>query len=380
MAIYYAVGDAFVTSEELYEKQGDGQLSDFREAFSRDRARASLEFATGALTATNLRDSMVPPSGEPTPFEPIGPGKPLTIEIRHVYTGKFPEPYLLDRKKDMLVTTAIKSIASFNAAPRAVNLVEKDVAARHSVKNPAATEKGTPLVYYSPALTEKNTLLTVEIGFDEFPDEVFGMVAQALTQAAGIPLFASASAHLLTASAITKLAGRLGSRMFDRSPAFQATEPLAFLRPGDLPPEADFRLITADDADPELLRDYTIGGGCELVDASGNAYAGSTPYVIISLDGRKNDQYADFAPTSASAALLERFYSIRDGEEQPLGPLMDALKLYNDAKFRRQADRLAAEIEELEEGSEEREEKQAQRVAALANIVDELLKPDTDKS
>ena len=379
MAIYYAVGDAFVTTEEIYEKQATGQLSDFREAFAQDRARASLEFQTGALTGTNLRASVAPPAGEPTPFEPIGPGKPLTIEIRHVYTGKFPQPFLLDKRKDMLVTTAIKSLASFNAAPRAVNFVEKDVAARHSVRNPAATEKGTPLVYYSPALTEKNTLLTVEMGFDEFPDELFGMVAQALTQAAGIPLFVSASAHLLTASAITKLVGRLGSRMFDRSPVFEATEPLSFLRPGDLPPEADFRLVTTDDAEPELLRNYAIGRGGELVDAGGNAYAGSTPYVIISLDGRRNDQYADFAPTSASAALLEKFYSIRDGEEQPLGPLMDALKLYNDVKFRREADRLAAEIERLQEGSVERKEKEAQREAALANIVDELLKPDTDR-
>jgi len=57
---------------------------------------------------------------------------------------------------------------------------------------------------------------------------------------------------------------------------------------------------------------------------------------------------------------------------------MDALKLYNDVKFRREADRLAAEIERLEEGSVERKEKEAQREAALANIVDELLKPDAD--
>ena len=378
MAIYYAVGDAFVTTEELYEKQASGQLSGFREVFAQDRTRARLEFATGALTGTNLRSSVAAFSGEPTPFEPIGPGKPLTIEIRHVYTGRFPQPFLLDKRKDMLVTTAIKSSASFNAAPRAVNIVQKNVAAGHNVKNPAATGNGTSLVYYSPALTETNTLLTVELGFDEFPDELFGIVAQALTQAAGIPLFVSASAHLLTASAITKLAGRLGSLMFDRSPVFQATEPLSFLRPGDLPPQADFRLITPAKARSELLKDFTIGRGGELVDAGGNAYAGSIPYVIISLDGRKNDQYADFAPTSASAALLEKFYSLRDGGEQPLGPLMDALKLYNDVKFRREADRLAAEIERLEEGSVERKEKEAQREAALANIVDELLKPDAD--
>ncbi|MCP4549324.1 MAG: hypothetical protein GY835_22960 [bacterium] len=268
----------------------------------------------------------------------------------------------------------MKSLTTFNAAPRAVNFMKNDVKAHHSISYAAATDAGTPLVHYAPALTERNTVLTVEFGFDEFPDEIFNMVSGALNQAAGIPLFVSASTYLLAAGAITKLLGNLGSLVFDQASVFKATEPLTFLRPGERPPQADFRLITAEDADRSLLQGFRAGPK-GLVDGEGRPYSGDLPYVVISLDGRMYDEYKDFAPIAASAVLLDRFYGIREGQEQPLGPLLDALKLYNDWNFRKKADRLAEELEGLEPDSEEYEKKKKDYDALIANILDDLLKP-----
>ncbi len=378
MAVFYALGEAIVTEEELREKQVLGSVANFAESLNKERGGAILEFSTGRLTSKNIRKSIRLPNGEPTPFQEVGPGKPLTIEIRHVYTGRYPKAVVFDKTKDMLITSAMKSIATFDAAPRAVNFLEKNVRARHNISTPAATEKGTPLIHYTPALTEKNTVLTLEIGFDEFPEQIFVVVQNALTQAAGIPLFVSASTYLLAAGAITKLFGDIGSRVFDAAPVFKGTERLTFVRPGDVPPQADFRVLTNDDVGEDVFKDYKVGETGQLVDSGGNQYNGDTPYIVISLDGRKNDEYSAFSSTAASAALLDRFYSIKEGQEQGIGLLMDAVKLYNDWKFRKKADKLAYELKELDRQSEDYKKKKAEYDAAAANILEDILKPATE--
>lgn len=371
MAIFYSLGDALVADDELIEKDVKGYLA----KFNKNRKTAEVLFSTGVLTGKNIIESYISSNGEIIPFKPIELGKPLTIEIRHVYTGKHPKKKFLDPSKDMLITTAMKSIAAFNAAPRAVNFLKKNVRAKHNVMNPSATDEGTPLIHYTPALIQKNTVLTLEIGFDEFPDEIFSIAKNALTQAAGLPIFASSSSYLLAAGAITKIIGDLGSRLFDSSPVFKATEPLYFYRAGSSVPQAGYRLITEDDVNPSLLKNFKINENGQLVNDNGEPYDGDTPYIVISLDGNEMEEYANFAPTAASAALLERFYKINDGQEQPLGPLMDALKLYNDWKFRKEADALEEEIKDLEPDSEEYKEKKEQYDALVANILDDLLKP-----
>ena len=374
MPVYYGVGNALVTEEELAEKIALGQVEKFKEALEKTPSTASLEFTTGQLTSASILDSITTTAGEVVPFEGIGPGKPLAIELRHVYTGDKPKGSVFDRTKDILVTSAMKSLATYNAAPRAVNFMQKSVRSKHRISNAAATEEGTPLVHYTPALTERNTVLTIEFGFDEFPNEIFDTVGGAFTQAAGIPLFVSASTYLLAAGAITKLIGTIGSRVFDRKPVFKATEALEFERAGASIPQADFRVITEEAVSPAMLQNLQPSAN-GLVDQDGKPYEGDIPYVIISLDGREYDEYKEFTPTAASAAVLDKFYAIREGQEQGLSPLIDALKLFNDWKFRRQADDVAAELEGLDKESEEYAKKKKEYDSLVKNILDDLLKP-----
>lgn len=375
MAVYYALGDAIVTEDELREKQVLGNIASFARSLHEARAGAMLEFSTGRLTMENIRKSILLPTGEPTPFHEVGPGKPLTIEIRHVYTGNYPKGGVFDDTKDMLVTSAMKSIATFNAAPRAINFLARDVRKGYNVTTPAATEKGTPLIHYTPALTEKNTILTLEIGFDEFPDELFEITGNALRKAAGIPLFVSANTYLLAAGAITRLLGKIGSKVFDNAPVFKGTELLPFVRPGDVPPQADFRIITDDNGCEDMFKEYRVDDSGQLVDNHGHHYDGDTPYIVISLDGRKNDEYASFSSTAASAAMLERFYTIREGQEHGIELLTEAVKLYNDWTFRKKADKLANELKELGQDSVGYRKKKADYDALTANILEDLLKP-----
>jgi hypothetical protein len=134
--------------------------------------------------------------------------------------------------------------------------------------------------------------------------------------------------------------------------------------------------MTIDGFDPE-------SAGCEfkqdtgelIYASSGAPYDGPHPYIVFSLDGRKNDAYDKFSATAASAALLERFYHIGEGQEQPLDILMDAVGLYNDWQFKEKAEALKAKIDTAEPDSEEQAKLQEQYDAYVANIQNEDLKP-----
>ena len=143
----------------------------------------------------------------------------------------------------MLVTSAFKDMSVFSAAPRAVNFMRKGVSAFGSINSPAATEEGTPLVSYTPAVTSPSTILTLEIVFDQFPDQLFQTVSSALSSIGGIPLFLPANGYLMAASSVLKLAGNLGQALFDGSPVFSATETLDFNIPGGEDASADFRVV-----------------------------------------------------------------------------------------------------------------------------------------
>lgn len=376
MPVYYAVGDALVTGEELIEKRVTGDLNDFLDGVARADPHAEITFSTGRATPASLTVELAAAEeGEVAGFEPIGLGKPLTIEIRHLYTGRHPRKTFFDKSKDMLFTSAMKGLADSAAAARAVNQVREGVTANTPIATVAATEQGTPLVYYTPALTEPGQIVTFEMIFDEFPKELFEMTGSAFKQAAGIPIFASASAYMLAAGMVVNLAGRIGENLFDGHVAFRATDLLAFDRPGAEIPQADFRLVVMDDFDRSILQKYSLKGG-RLVDGSGMEYRGDHPYVVISLDGRKVDAYENFSPTAASAALLDRFFHIGEGKEQPLDPLIDALKLYNDLKFYERAKEAKARRDAITDTSSAAYKKaEAEYQALLANVLTDEFKP-----
>jgi hypothetical protein len=78
---------------------------------------------------------------------------------------------------------------------------------------------------------------------------------------------------------------------------------------------------------------------------------------------------------TASAALLQKYYAIREGQSQELGPIFDALKLYNDMKFRNQADDIRSATSNLDPTSSTFNQRKIEHEAAVANIVNPILRP-----
>lgn len=348
MPVYHTVGSAVVTRKELRERSAE-----LTEAAREGVARM--------------------PPATATPFTPIGIGKPLTIQIRHVYTGANPRKGWFPGRKDMLLTSAMKSIAVFNAAPRAVNFLRQGVTANSNLNSPQATEQGTPLVYYSPAVTAPSTVVTFELVFDEFPDELLERIGTMFSDLSAVPIFLPAGGYLVAASSLVKLAGGLGQALFDGRPAFESTETLDFDVPGSVAPTADFRIMCGPDFDPTAFRFEPNKG---LLDQHGKPYDDHEPYIVLSLDGAKREEYESFTPTMASAAVLERFFNAREGAEVALDTVVSAMKLYNDWKFRDQAKGVKQKLDALSDKNSDEAKKLTERYQALlANILTEEMKP-----
>jgi hypothetical protein len=189
MPLSYVLGNTLVDPEEITARtrENDKKLVAFGEALKGVTATKnirghmpdiSVNFSAGTVTMVEfLRNFSA--NGE-TPFQPVGIGKPATILLRHVYTGRF-------GKKDMLLTSAVRDpFTTFNMAPRAINLMPKRVPRKYHIKGPAATENGTELVYYINALTAQSLTLTFDLAFDDFPDELVDLIAGAIISTGSI--------------------------------------------------------------------------------------------------------------------------------------------------------------------------------------------------
>ena len=85
MTIYRVMGNAIIAEDELITQQEKPSFKDFKKGKTRN-----FTFTTGVLEQGVKNQFKVSPTSDPTPFLEIGPSKQLVIEIRNVYTGKYP--------------------------------------------------------------------------------------------------------------------------------------------------------------------------------------------------------------------------------------------------------------------------------------------------
>lgn len=307
--------------------------------------------------------------------EPIGTGKPLSILLRHAYTGRFPRNSVFGAtRRDLLVTSAVRDVfTTFNAAPRAINILKRRIGRAAHIKGIDATDNGTPLVFYTPAVTTVSTTATIEMGFDDFPDELVSRIGSAIVSAGGIPLFGPYGPVMIGVGLAIKLVSTVANALGDARPEFSVSERLEFELPDGAALGAGYLVLCEPTFDPTPL---TFKLGIGLVDAAGKAYDGDEPYVVLLLDGRRQDAFKDFTPTAATAAMLERFLQQKDGSEVLISTIVDAVKLHSDLRYRREADRLADELSGLDPNGAESKALKRKIEALVANIGEELLRPN----
>lgn len=304
---------------------------------------------------------------------PIRPGGPLCVQIRHVYTGKYPEGgFLKSSKQPMILTSALKDYAVFAPSTRAINFLTT-AKAKAPLTTPKATEAGTPIVAYYPAVVADSLTLTLDIAFDGFDDTLVRGIAGAFTALGGLPIFASIGGFLIAGGSLIKLAGDTADRLIDGTPKFSQTLDLNFQPSNGPVVAADLRVVCNRSFDPSPYR-YDFGVG--LVSKSNNQpYAGDEPYIVLLIDGAERQNLKSFAPTAATAGQLDKFFGAKPGAEVAIDGFVGAMKLWNDFHYRSEADDVKKQLQDPSLTEAQKKALNDKLAALIKNIQTDELKP-----
>ena len=90
--------------------------------------------------------------------------------------------------------------------------------------------------------------------------------------------------------------------------------------------------------------------------------------------GSSQPSLTNFAPLMASASLLGRFVSQKQGSEVMMDTVLSAMQLYNDFTYRKKAEELQQQVAALPAASEVRKKLEDQVAALNASISETRLK------
>jgi len=239
------------------------------------------------------------------------------------------------------VTSAHKGFQVFDAAPRTMHLLQPRVK-RRTYPKVRATGQGSQLVYYSPAVADMSILFAVELSADrDFDAELGTKFATAVSAAGALPVFAPAAPFLVAASTAIPIATKAANMLARPRTFFEGHVELNMSRPGVMLAQPG-ALVLSPDGEEDAFHGHKLHRFrlCDVV--TGEPYRGSTPYVVISLDGGERPDLEGWTAQAASAVLLERFFAPDELIGQALDVATAGLSLYNDMVFRdKAADQLA---------------------------------------
>jgi hypothetical protein len=325
------------------------------------------------------RKSSIEPLGARTRFlfQEIGIGKPLLVQIYTMYTGKHPSKFGFGAPR-LLVSSTVKEAKSTisTKTPKAVNqLVDQIKDKQYLHIDPANI--GTPYVYYSPAMVEQKLDLSISFDIKKFDDKLFEQVSSVLKTAGVLPVFAPASVYLFSASMVISFGTELGKIFVEDAGYMKGVLNIEFDGPfGAFQPNW-YCICNANDENEfkglDLFKDdknhVFLGYSVD------EKYDGDAPYVIVVVDGRRNDSLNGFQPLIASAEILEDFYGNAPGENVTQ-VITDAMSLYNDLRHNKAAMEIKGKIAKLDPQKDKEKIEELQKLfdGYNANIQETKLK------
>jgi hypothetical protein len=329
-----------------------------------------------APESSTLEGTVAIPEGPGgVPFGPIGVGRPLRVQIQHLYSGMVFDGFGLS-SSSLVCTSAVKTLIQTSAQARAVNIFNPRVQSRTDLVFPA-TLTGSTIAYYSKALTVPALTFTFEVSINQVDTAAFNNFSSLLSSAAGLPIFATANAYLMAASAATKVAGNLADVIFNKQKVLQITDQVTF----GLPPVSDTVAHQSLFVDDHVQKDFAgeVNGKYQLMPdgqllsiKDNSPYRGKYPYLTVAYDGTPVPQLEDFQALAASADLISSFFG--DPNSTPgaalTSDLQTAVKLYNDFQYRAQAQ----QIKNSAAGGNLNPDQQKVLTALVANIQDPAFK------
>jgi hypothetical protein len=125
MAVASILGESIVNERQLKAIESSPRLKDFLRSSELDPS-FSLEVEHVKIVGDDLATTYNVQSTS-IPYEGIGIGKPLTVVLEQVYLGDYPDalPWLPGDRGDIIVCSANKAFQIFDAAPRAIHLMQR---------------------------------------------------------------------------------------------------------------------------------------------------------------------------------------------------------------------------------------------------------------
>lgn len=377
MPVAAALGEKLLDFTEL-DSLAESDAHGVAEFLDRDDVDDSFEVqisgarAIGPAELARAREARSPRN----PYQGIGLGRPLTITIERIYVGDYPDalPWVPGfNVGDILVTSAHKAFQTFDAAPRAVHLLEPRAALRSSLKAKAVGQ-GSQLVFYSPAVADFSILFSVELSADrDFNKELGESFAKAVTAAGALPVFASAAPFLIAAGTAIPIALKAANLLARPHVFYQEHVELNFGRPGVGLAQPGALVLYPGGDDRPFVDMYDLGDDFHLRHVeSGDRYAGPVPYVVISLDGTERPDLKTWSAQAASASLVERFYEPDELMTRALDIVTEGMSLYNDMGYRQRAEDALARARAS--NGEQRKKHQAMYATYLKNIQSEAIR------
>jgi hypothetical protein len=369
MASFFAIAGNLIPSKKYQLKQKQGKL-----------AQLIDENVNKALTTAKTTLNIAGGDSTVVPLKEIGIGRPLSIEILTIYSGDFKTGFLSGKKGDLLCVSGVKSAATFDAASRAINIMQTKVKEKEYLRF-TALKACCRYVYYTKALNTETLQVAVELDSDSFPDGLFKTIAGLLGGAAAIPAFMPAAGYLMAGAQIAKIAEDTGNSLFERKPFISFSFDLRFAT-GGLPTAIARTVVACHDKHEAELGEYqtqvvTISGRSEMrLVKDGKVYDGKAPYIILNIDGAEKPELEAFSPTLASTSLLKKFYGGDDKAGDGAKLILEAATLYNDLSNKKKADAAKKKMETLDKNSEEFKTTETLYKAHLANIQNDIFKKD----
>lgn len=335
------------------------------------------------------------PTTDAVPTTPIGLGKPLSMRILSMYPGAA-------RHDGLLVTSAVKSGATYDARPRAMHYVFDKVGGR--VVRPLPSQSGSRIIYYSPAVLDSRLDVEVRFAYDDFDYDGAKHWLEVASAAANLPVFAVATALggpggaaagksiLYFAEQAVKVVLGAIDRLVDSDNDWVSTGTFSFNvgNEGIKQSSPGYVLFFGDDEDAQVLSPvggdltqqdfmprstaYQVNpdnGTVVYADSPDEVVEGDEPYVLTYVNGADEDELQGWKAAAVSAALASKFLNVHGDTASDLGELLAG---YNDMVMATKYATAAEQLKKPNLTAEQKSKLEREKDAYLKYIQDEKVK------
>lgn len=319
---------------------------------------------------------------------PIGPGKPMTIEIEDVWLGD-----LFEGERDVLILSRVKDPRDHPAGVNALNWYRTDMKPRRFLPDDAGA--GSKVVYYSPAVDAKELSVSVQIATDHaFNPSVAKQWVQAATGAAGLPAFLGAGpqgqAIVTAVGTALEIGVDLIDNLLDGDPVSLGWEMNI-----DAVREANFEggwvLLTPDYTTVKSDGGFWVGPTTEEVKLdligeqfevnqngqllwreTGKRVEEDWPYALLKVDGTPDDKLRKWKAMELTAELTTRFLGADRG---PLHTdVTEAFSAFNDVRMTQRIAAVDKKLQASDLSTADRKKLKEEKQSAIDNLQDESLR------